>query len=108
MGCPVVLAELVTVLLVLNQVLSVLNVFQWYNFYMEFALPPLQGFWLMCLSQAGKGPTSWVLNSKVGKFLGEISYSLYCLHWPVLNWVCWAFAGDMRGVPVDRNNGEVS
>ncbi|KAJ3047218.1 hypothetical protein HK097_000116, partial [Rhizophlyctis rosea] len=104
---PVLWAEIVTVLLILNQVASAFNAFPWYNFYMEFALPPVHGFWLMCLSQAaGKGPTSWALNTRIARFLGEISYSLYCLHWPVLNWVCWAFAGDMNGVPVDRQNGQ--
>lgn len=34
-------------------------------------------------------PTKWFLTLKPCKYLGEISYSLYCLHWPLLNWLAW-------------------
>ena len=33
--------------------------------------------------------TKWFLMLKPLKYLGDISYSLYCLHWPLINWLAW-------------------
>ncbi|KAJ3039961.1 hypothetical protein HDV00_011627 [Rhizophlyctis rosea] len=79
-----------------------------YNFIMQFLLTPIQGFWVLCLSQIepGKGPTSWILTTKAAKFLGDVSYAFYCLHWPVLQWTCWMVAGSFWGVPIYFFNGD--
>jgi peptidoglycan/LPS O-acetylase OafA/YrhL len=66
----------------------------------DFALPPIHALWIMALTHPDcRGPTRFLLSSPPARFLGDISYSLYCLHFPVISWCCWAVAG--RGVSRD-------
>ncbi|KAJ3044310.1 hypothetical protein HDV00_002630 [Rhizophlyctis rosea] len=102
---PVWGVEITSILLLLSIVVNAVIPFKDYNFLIQFVLPPLHGFWLICLSQSDSGATAWVLNTKAAAFLGDISYSLYCLHWPLHNWIAWAVAGDLQGVPVDYAGG---
>jgi peptidoglycan/LPS O-acetylase OafA/YrhL len=63
----------------------------------EFALLPVIALWILALAHPDcRGPTRAVLCTLPFRFLGDISYCLYCLHFPVISWCAWAVAG--RGV----------
>jgi peptidoglycan/LPS O-acetylase OafA/YrhL len=65
-----------------------------YSSFSEYILPIIQLFWMIHLSQPGcQGITRRVLVHPIFKFFGQISYSLYCTHWPVLIWCSWIAAG---------------
>jgi peptidoglycan/LPS O-acetylase OafA/YrhL len=60
----------------------------------EFLLPPLHALWLAALAHPDcTGPTRAFLSRPPRRALGRISYSLYCLHFPLISWCCWALAG---------------
>lgn len=63
-------------------------------FYAEFLILPVHCAWLYALSQPDCGGlTRAVLSSRPVQWLGEISYSIYCLHWPLMVWAVWAVQG---------------
>ena len=65
----------------------------------EFLLPWFHSAWLWALTAAGGGgPTRALLSSRPLRALGDISYSLYCVHFPVLQWAVYAVA---HGVSFD-------
>lgn len=65
-----------------------------YMYAAEFTLPLAQAVLLMALAHPGAGgPCKAVLRSPPLRYLGAISYSLYCLHWPLIVWAAWAAAG---------------
>jgi peptidoglycan/LPS O-acetylase OafA/YrhL len=71
-----------------------------YMYFSEFIIGPVQALWLMALSHPScAGPTKRVLMLTPLRKLGDISYSLYCTHWPVLCWCAWAVAN--KGVTYD-------
>ena len=62
-----------------------------YNYHAEYILPPIHLLWMMALSMpACKGPTKWILTARISRWLGAVSYSLYCMHDPTLHWAKWA------------------
>jgi peptidoglycan/LPS O-acetylase OafA/YrhL len=69
-----------------------------YMVVIEFSIPAIQAVWIMGL--AGNNTrllgSIRLLQSGPLQLLGRYSYSLYCLHWPILNWCAWLMAG--RGI----------
>ncbi|KAJ3165515.1 hypothetical protein HDU88_004002 [Geranomyces variabilis] len=106
---PTLLAEACSAILLANIVYcsfhKTYDAYQIYMYYAEFVLAIVHGVWIMCLTQAQKGPSYWVLSSAPQKYLGMISYSLYCTHWPILQWAGFAVAGGIWKVP---NRGAVN
>jgi peptidoglycan/LPS O-acetylase OafA/YrhL len=67
-----------------------------YSALAEYVLPMIQVYWLIHLSQPScQSTTRRVLTHPILKFFGQISYSLYCIHWPVLIWCSWISAGSI-------------
>jgi peptidoglycan/LPS O-acetylase OafA/YrhL len=60
----------------------------------EFSLPALHALWLAGLTTPGAhGPTRRLLSARPLRWLGGVSYCVYCLHIPLLSWCAWAAAG---------------
>ncbi|KAJ3194792.1 hypothetical protein HK101_001911 [Irineochytrium annulatum] len=55
------------------------------SFGYEFLVAPLHALFLAVLTHpdAARGPTAMLLSSRPMKFLGDVSYALYCTHMPV-------------------------
>jgi peptidoglycan/LPS O-acetylase OafA/YrhL len=49
-----------------------------------WALLPVAGAALVIASGVGGEPNQWVLRNRVSVYIGNISYSLYLVHWPVI------------------------
>jgi peptidoglycan/LPS O-acetylase OafA/YrhL len=109
---PVLRAELCSFFLLLNFAACALitaflvdrvRMYFWllYCHFAEFALPGLHAAWLSGLASPGgaRGPSARLLSSTPLRKLGDVSYALYCTHFPVLVWACWAVA--RRGVSWD-------
>ena len=109
---PVLRAELFGFLLLINFAACAIitaacvdrvRVYVWllYSHYAEFLLPGLHAAWLSALaSPAGvHGPSARLLSSAPLRRLGDVSYALYCTHFPVLVWAGWAVA--RNGVSAD-------
>ena len=83
--------------LVVHYVPTIAGVFSW-DFYCvvsEFVITPIYALWVACLATAGCGGiTRKVLVWRPVLLLGEISYSLYCTHAPLLYWAAWAVANN--------------
>jgi peptidoglycan/LPS O-acetylase OafA/YrhL len=61
-----------------------------YSGYAEFILPVVHTAWLSGLaSPACGGATKRILSMPPLKLLGDVSYALYCLHFPVLQWAVY-------------------
>lgn len=100
---PTLVAEACALLLAANQVACLAGTAHnftrwfWYQYFAEFLLPPVHAAWLWALTSPGcAGPSRTVLASAPLSLLGDVSYSLYALHWPTLIWSAWAFEG--RGI----------
>lgn len=96
----------------------------YYQYAAEFVAPAAYGLWIAALCQplpsgsaealdgstrlnAGCIPglrasmsTRALLSSAPLRWLGSVSYALYCLHWPVLHWAGWAVAGSISAASV--------
>jgi peptidoglycan/LPS O-acetylase OafA/YrhL len=104
--CPSRIAEACTLVLLVDQVLSAAlgtgdpSFCAFYGILAEFALPPVFALWVAALSSpACASPTCALLCWRPTRLLGALSYSLFCLHQPLIEWCCWAAAG--RGVSRD-------
>eukprot|EP00741_Cyanophora_paradoxa_P024258 tig00021759_g23425.t1 len=99
---PTLAAEACTAAFLLAQLAVVVhtylggNLVTWtyYVYLAEFALLPAAclWFWALC-DPLCAGPTRRLLVSRPLRFLGAVSYPLYCLHWPLLVLLAWAAAG---------------
>lgn len=67
----------------------------YWTFLEEFAVVPVLSLWIYFISQAPSnvGLTMPFLNSWPVHKLGEISYSIYVLHWPLLRFYMWMKIG---------------
>jgi peptidoglycan/LPS O-acetylase OafA/YrhL len=63
-----------------------------YDTTLEYVLPPFHALWLvmLCSPEAPLSYSKQIFSSKPFKFLGDISYSIYCLHAPILYLAGWA------------------
>jgi peptidoglycan/LPS O-acetylase OafA/YrhL len=96
--------ELCTLLMLINFILCATltvgnpELYIAYMVVIEFSIPAIQAVWIMGL--AGNNTrllgSIRLLQSGPLQLLGRYSYSLYCLHWPILNWCAWLMAG--RGI----------
>ena len=109
---PVLSAEVCGLLLLANFAACALitaaltdgaRVYVWllYSHYAEFLLPCLHAIWLSALASpdGAHGPSARLLASAPLRRLGDVSYALYCTHFPILVWACWAVAA--KGVSWD-------
>jgi len=55
----------------------------------EFLFPPLYALWLYGLTQAPMSLSYRVFCWKPFRLLGDWSFALYCLHYPVMEYYCW-------------------
>lgn len=69
------------------------------NYFAEYALPLLQVRWIMALTTTPRGIVAAFLQLPVLHWLGDASYAIFCLHWPVVMWSGWAVAG--RGITAE-------
>ena len=100
---PTLLAEGCSAILLLNNVACAavahsggkdFSPYLTYMAHAEFLLPPVMALWVWALSCSGcSGPSRWVLTCRLPQWLGNVSYSLYCTHWPALHYAAWAVAG---------------
>lgn len=66
----------------------------------EYTLPAVQVHWLMALTAAPRGSAiAAALQLPPVRWLGDASYAIFCLHWPVVMLCGWALAG--RGISAD-------
>jgi peptidoglycan/LPS O-acetylase OafA/YrhL len=84
--------------------------FNVYPLYAEFVTTALFVSLLMALSSARVQDTvvARFLRSRPLAYLGDVSYALYCTHWPVLAWSAWAVAAkgvSMAAVPAQTEPG---
>lgn len=67
------------------------------NYLAEYGLPLLQVHWVVALTLAPPGGrVTAFLTLPPLRWLGDASYAVYCLHWPVIMWCGWAVVA--RGV----------
>lgn len=98
---PTLVSEACTVLLVGSTVACALltetyGPGAWFRYMLvaEFVLVPVHALWLASLAAPRcRGVSQAVLASRPARLLGSVSYALYCLHLPVLNFLAWAVAG---------------
>jgi peptidoglycan/LPS O-acetylase OafA/YrhL len=93
---PTFYAEFCSFILLLNNVICIVvtynNYKNWFRYQMtaEFTLAIVYALWISALAhEECRGPTRYVLTLKPFAWLGQISYALYCLHFPILNWIGW-------------------
>ena len=67
----------------------------------ELGFPPLYGVWLFSISQAPNGLTARAFRWRPFRFLGQISFALYVLHFPMIHYYVW-----IRTAIVDGPSGE--
>ena len=74
-----------------------------YSYFAEFVLPWVYGYWIMYLTRPDSAPcfTTRILSISILRELGEYSYSLYCLHFPLFYYFSWAVATNPSGISYD-------
>ncbi len=112
---PTVMAEICSFILFLGMVLCAvvtgISTSNWGTFmlFYEFSVPIVHCLWLLALSNPSCGGlTQKLLSTKPLRALGDISYSLYCFHFPTLNWFAWAVTAkgvSFEAVPSFTKNG---
>ena len=60
-----------------------------FRIYAELFIPPFYAAWLYALTQAPNSLSYRVLCWWPFKRLGDYSFAIYCLHWPVITYYCW-------------------
>ena len=60
----------------------------------ELLFPPLYSLWLLALTQAPRSLSARVFCWAPFRRLGDWSFALYCLHFPMLHYYAWARFGD--------------
>jgi len=60
----------------------------------ELVLPPVYGLWLFSLTQAPSSFSARIFSIRLFRWLGDISFALYCLHWPLMEYYMWARCGN--------------
>mmetsp|Transcript_44003 Transcript_44003/g.115607 ORF Transcript_44003/g.115607 Transcript_44003/m.115607 type:complete len:452 (+) Transcript_44003:91-1446(+) len=61
----------------------------------ELFLPLANAAWLYMLTQAHLAPSAAALRAWPLRWLGRISFAVYCLHWPTMEYYCWARFGEL-------------
>ena len=59
----------------------------------ELLFPPLYSLWLLALTQAPRSLSARIFCWAPFRRLGDWSFALYCLHFPVLHYYAWARFG---------------
>ena len=59
----------------------------------ELLFPPLYSLWLLALTQAPRSLSARIFCWTPFRQLGDWSFALYCLHFPVLHYYAWARFG---------------
>jgi len=62
----------------------------------ELTLPLAYSFWLFALSQAPESLSYRVFCWKPFRLLGDWSFAIYCLQWPVFTYFSWAFCASTQ------------
>lgn len=103
---PTLVAETCTALLVVHLVVCAVvcwgdaGLWSVYSVIAEFVLAPLFAVWIIALaSPACTGLTRRVLRWSPLALVGQWSYAMYCLHYPLLSLCAWAVKGE--GVNAD-------
>lgn len=66
-----------------------------YMFFCEYLLLPLHMAWVAALIKGKSSLTYRILNSKLAITLGDISYGLFCLHYPIMSWIVRLMYGNV-------------
>ena len=61
----------------------------WTRLFGEMAFPPIYGVWLYALTQAPNGLAARTFSIRPFRVLGELSFCIYCLHYPLLHYYAW-------------------
>lgn len=72
--------------------------------YAELFIPPVYALWLYSLTQAPKSLSYRVFCWWPFKRLGDYSFAVYCLHWPILTYYCWMRFGSDYFTDSDLGN----
>jgi peptidoglycan/LPS O-acetylase OafA/YrhL len=59
----------------------------------ELLMPLANVAWLHMLTQAPLARSSRALRAWPLRWLGRVSFAVYCLHWPTMEYYCWARTG---------------
>eukprot|EP01130_Rhizamoeba_saxonica_P012062 TRINITY_DN5046_c0_g2_i1.p1 TRINITY_DN5046_c0_g2~~TRINITY_DN5046_c0_g2_i1.p1 ORF type:complete len:308 (-),score=21.36 TRINITY_DN5046_c0_g2_i1:108-989(-) len=80
--------------------------FWWeYMLWAEFSLIPLLCVWIYFMAKTPHGFTIWFFNLFPLQKLGDLSYSIYVLHWPVMHYYNWLKNGEI--VPTSFRNRDI-
>lgn len=133
---PVMVTEVCSAILLSSQIMCPLitamggndqgaRTYLWffYSYIAEYFLSVVHALWIAALCSinvekseggsvrgwcgaASSSPTHWVLTTRPMQWLGEVSYAVYCLHWPIIGWCAWAVAAkglNYDAVPVNND-----
>lgn len=69
---------------------------QWipYMLFAEFSFLPIHIFWVAAICKSRKSWTRWALTSRPLLFLGDFSFSTYCIHIPLMHWIMWFWGSE--------------
>lgn len=74
------------------------DTWDYYSVIAEFLVSPIHALWIIYLSHNDcRGVTRWFLQQPIVQWLGDISFSVYCIHAPLLWWAAWTIQGNGIG-----------